>query len=200
MSTAWRLICWFESIDWTPEAISAAATVVLATLTFILAFGTVFLWLATKRLVRGTEKTAERQLRAYVGIVNGNLDIEITDKAITARATIRVKNFGQTPAYDAMCKCGIENATTFSEAINSKQISIVGKNTIFPQADQRIMFGNNFVAPPGELPFSTFVFGQISYLDAFGRSRWTNFRFTAHFGPGASRADLAPCEEGNEAN
>jgi hypothetical protein len=57
---------WSIGINWTPEAVTAAATVVLAILTLTLALGTFGLWLATRRLVRGAEDTAERQLRAYV--------------------------------------------------------------------------------------------------------------------------------------
>ena len=66
MSSDSNWFMWFRAIEWTPEAVTAAATVVLAFLTFILAFGSVCLWLATRRLVRGAEDTAERQLRAYV--------------------------------------------------------------------------------------------------------------------------------------
>src|ERR1700689_1023610 len=66
MSTIENWVCWIESIDWTPEAITAAATVALAVLTLVLATGTFFLWLATRRLVRGAEKTSVQQLRAFV--------------------------------------------------------------------------------------------------------------------------------------
>jgi hypothetical protein len=66
MPTIRQFLCWFASIDWTPEAVTAAGTTALAFLTLVLAVGTFFLWLATRRLVRGSEKTARAQLRAYV--------------------------------------------------------------------------------------------------------------------------------------
>lgn len=63
-----RIFCWFIAIEWNPETITAAATVALAFLTFVLAFGSVFLWLVTRSLVNDAAKNAEQQLRAYVSI------------------------------------------------------------------------------------------------------------------------------------
>jgi hypothetical protein len=41
MSLASGIISWVNSIEWTPEAITATATIALAFLTLILAFGTI---------------------------------------------------------------------------------------------------------------------------------------------------------------
>jgi hypothetical protein len=102
----WRTIAspleWLAVIDWTPEAVTAAATVLLGSLTFVLAFGTLFLWFATQRLVRGSEKTAERQLRAYISIsptnVNefgegGNVTIHYDAKNVGKTPAVKVKTF-----------------------------------------------------------------------------------------------------------
>ncbi len=104
MSAAKRFFCWFISIDWTPDAVTAAGTIALAILTFVLAIGTLFLWRATRRLVRDGEKTAERQLRAYVSLEN----IEPATAISNAVNPIifgysfsgKWKNVGQTPAID----------------------------------------------------------------------------------------------------
>lgn len=99
MSIVGRWLCWFELIDWTPEAITAAATVALAFLTFVLAAGTLFLWLATRRLVRGTEKTAERQLRAFVFGQQFSSAPNIFDGKIKEYVFyVRWENVGLTPA------------------------------------------------------------------------------------------------------
>jgi hypothetical protein len=68
-------------------------------LTGILAFATIKLWIATRDLVRGAEKTAERQLRAYltVGPVEFNPPKAIVGQPLRFRYTIH--NSGQTPAY-----------------------------------------------------------------------------------------------------
>lgn len=55
-----------------------------------------FLWLATRGLVSGADRTAERQLRAYVFVQAQN--IHISDDTIAVRYEFR--NTGQTPAYN----------------------------------------------------------------------------------------------------
>lgn len=87
------------------EAVTAAGTIALAFLTLVLAVGTLFLWLATKRLVRGAEKTAQAQLRAYVGVDAAAIEGFGTD---AARIRITIKNAGQTPAHDLVSWMGIK--------------------------------------------------------------------------------------------
>jgi hypothetical protein len=176
----------------------------LVAFTVILAFSTIFLWVATRDIVSGAERTAKSQLRAYVGIASGHLAIEIVDGKIKPTVTIRVRNFGQTPAYEVHSKGSITLASKFSDALSGRLISISGKNAIFPQSSQRIRLTQDLNAPTGEGPLDTFVFGYITYKDVFGHLRRTNFRFTCQSdaipdSPGPFRADLAPCEEGNEA-
>lgn len=48
---------WWNREEWWSEHI----------VEILLAVATVLLWIATRELVRGAEKTAERQLRAYIG-------------------------------------------------------------------------------------------------------------------------------------
>jgi hypothetical protein len=153
-----------------------------------------------------SQDTAQRQLRSYVGIVSGHLAFEVIDGAIKPKATIRIKNFGQTPAYDVACNAGIRNAVQFSDTLNKWLNMITGKSTVFPQSDQRFLFTGDFNEVPGEAPVGIFVFGRITYRDAFGCARWTSFRYTARLDqralhdPFNVRADLAACEDGNEAN
>jgi hypothetical protein len=63
----------------------------LAGITFLLFLAILALWWSTRKLVRGAEKTAERQLRAYVSITQV--------KIIRMRRSIAVEftNSGQTP-------------------------------------------------------------------------------------------------------
>ncbi|MEA2891570.1 MAG: hypothetical protein QOI05_2363 [Bradyrhizobium sp.] len=64
---------------------------------WLLFSATMGLWWATWRLVRGAEKTAERQLRAYITIESGGVGLSGTS-GIGASAVFR--NAGQTPAYN----------------------------------------------------------------------------------------------------
>jgi len=191
---------WIEKIHWTAQAISAAATIALACLTFVLAVGTVFLWWATRQLVRNGKRTAEQQLRAYVGITSGHVALETIDGTIKPRATIRIENFGQTPAYEVSVFSAIENATKFSEVCDNGTL-IPGKITIFPKSSVRIIFSGNYGVPDGTAPVGTFVFGHITYNDAFGYSKRTNFRFTAReLTLGGRSTDLCSCDDGKDAN
>ena len=190
-------------IEWTSEAVTAAATVVLAVLTFILASGTVFLWLTTRNLVDGTDDASKRELRAYVGIVKGHVRFE-ESAAITFTASLKIKNFGQTPAHSFTVRAGIDIANEFSSEVERKAASVPGNNTVFPKSGHTVMFSRDFgdtvKRPTGDEP-TIFVFGRISYVDAFGCARWTNFRFRAVLEHGSGgRCGLATCDEGNDAN
>ena len=60
--------------DCTGGFVHTFADQIIALFTVILAASTIALWASTARLVRGTEDTAERQLRAYVGIEKLEID------------------------------------------------------------------------------------------------------------------------------
>src|SRR5579859_4419557 len=99
-----RIFDWFMAIDWTPEAVTAAATVTLACLTFVLAWGTVFLWRVTKRLVKGAERTAERQLRAYINYSKGSV-VRWDSASPIVQAAFR--NHGQPPAHNVVYRAAV---------------------------------------------------------------------------------------------
>jgi hypothetical protein len=66
----------------------------LALFTFCLFVATLYLWSATKQLVVGAERTAERQLRAYVYVRKTNF--KAADDG-TLKISYRIENFGHTP-------------------------------------------------------------------------------------------------------
>jgi hypothetical protein len=73
---------------------------------------TLFLWLATRNLVRGADDTSQRQLRAYVGVQQIELrcvgfgipDYQPAPRTIGYQhkdlLLVTLKNYGLTPAYD----------------------------------------------------------------------------------------------------
>ena len=67
----------------------------LVVFTVVLAFSTIFLWVATRDLVKSAERTSRQQLRAYVTANSG----DFTTKSGFV-ASVIVKNVGQTPAYN----------------------------------------------------------------------------------------------------
>src|SRR5450755_1701520 len=200
-----RYVDWIRSVDWTPEAITAAGTVAFAFLTLVLAIGTLFLWFATRRLVRGTEKTAERQLRAYVFVDHTTVANFNTSQPF---AELIFKNSGQTPAYNV-------------------RVLMTGGIASFPLTKEPVALPNDIIAPScGHLgPRGTFhskqedtmtdvertdiqagraafyVRGKLFYKDTFGREQVTNFFFhyignNGQMHPGGA---MAPCAYGNDA-
>jgi hypothetical protein len=57
------------------------------------------LWKATRDLVKGAEKTAERQLRAYLTAKAGNIIHERRSDGWWLEWHPEITNVGQTPAY-----------------------------------------------------------------------------------------------------
>jgi hypothetical protein len=78
----------------------------LAGITFLLFLATFALWLATRKLVRSAEKTAQRQLGAYVFVSGARIIHGITDNNIL-EVHVEIKNSGQTPAYKMMAVTGL---------------------------------------------------------------------------------------------
>jgi len=78
----------------------------VATFTALLFVATFLLWLATKRLVSNAEKTAERQLRAYLGRGGKPEFRELIqpDQSKVYEFLVPVKNSGQTPAYKVVAR------------------------------------------------------------------------------------------------
>jgi hypothetical protein len=63
---------------------------------WLLFLATTALFWATWRLVTGAEKTAQRQLRAYVFVESGSIT-HIDDDEGVPEVYVTIKNFGQTP-------------------------------------------------------------------------------------------------------
>jgi hypothetical protein len=179
MSTVRQFICWFASIDWTPEAVTAASTIALAFLTLVLAVGTLFLWLATRRLVRGSEKTAKAQLRAYIFIHQGEIKLINNDTAIIADLTL--KNFGATPGYDfkswTNIRIGATDEPIFGQRKSPAQTSIIGPLSDISAPSQFIPITPDERSAINNGVKKIFVWGEAAYTDAFGTS-WT-FLFKA---------------------
>jgi hypothetical protein len=149
--------------------------------TALLFIATLALWWSTRRLVTGADRTAERQLRAYV-MVNA---IGIKNLIVGGKpeATINIKNSGQTPASEM----------THWARIAFSTFPVPGN---IPGAEQNVVLPPGTLAPGGERQvtvvmeqpltaatlaalqnqsYALYVVGEIRYLDAFGKIRETDF-------------------------
>jgi hypothetical protein len=190
------------------------AEAIIAAFTVILAFSTIFLWVATRDLVSGADITAQRQLRAYV-FVSGAIVTNIAEGDGIPEAQVVIKNFGQTPAYNFV------NITGFAADVYPPPKSIrltipdeefskpIAKSDLGPtqaetsttdwQGKKRRLTGDEKAAV-AEGRAIIYVYGEIRYVDAFGRPQWTKYRFMMGGPVGIRRGGrLVPCEEGNKA-
>jgi hypothetical protein len=149
--------------------------------------------------------TAERQLRAYVMVESIRIDAAPVEGTIIR---IQIKNFGTTPAHEVV------HVNNFAVDAFPTPISLppsdAGRQPIVPRAvlppsGTLVRLETRFL--PAELSeaqkqklkagaAALYVFGRIDCVDAFGKPRWTEYRFfnyPAYTGP----TDFAQTEEGN---
>lgn len=155
---------------------------VLAAFTIVLTFATIFLWFATGDLVRGAERTAKRQLRAYIGISNVTITkVVVNEKPIIE---IRFKNFGQTPAYKLRTW-----TDSILESVDTPQRLLKfdkewkGESVLNPSDSHTKVSTKKTAITVQEADAilhdtsRLFVRGEAQYRDAFGKKRHVYFGF-----------------------
>jgi hypothetical protein len=168
----------------------------LAAATILLAIMTGMLWFATKRLVEGAENTAKRQLRAYVSAIDGECIVK--DSAVVA--TLKIKNSGQTPAYNLRvwdhAELSDEPPQVPDGEPHAESALIVG-----PGNPSDLQLGTiNITADDHALMIAelsrAFWVGTITYEDAFGDTHCLRFSFGS-FRSHDGEWSLAPTAGGN---
>lgn len=159
-------------------------TLVLAAFTTILGGATIILARATNKLVSGADKTAERQLRAYVFVTSCKMETFEVGKSVACK--IKIKNTGQTPAYDTVIFSAIEyrmlpltnslvieKPDTFSKATlgPGHEVQAVAE---FPNSPLTTVQHDGIVSDRAII----FVHGRIEYRTAFSKHPcFSNFRY-----------------------
>jgi hypothetical protein len=161
-----------ESLKWTEW--------LLVAFTAGLFLATCGLWWATRGLVRSAERTAERQLRAYV-FARAQ---PIRKNGLRWECDIELKNSGQTPAYRVtvdtrgaiLPQPPDEAFFVIAETPNTGSIfsmpsdgayNVMQKAVITEDDVNEIRLGKK----------AWYVFGEIRYRDAFNRAQNSKFRF-----------------------
>jgi hypothetical protein len=153
---------------------------------------------AALRHVTVAEETAERQLRAYVFVIsgevlaaepNGNLifPVQQITEGTRAATNIRFQNTGQTPAYDVVAKGEIEFTdwpldTTKFKPIEDSPFGFgkEGLGANGARGKQNIIDNILTVENMADLSAgrkAIVAHGRIMYRDAFKKERFTNYRF-----------------------
>lgn len=196
---------WSKFIEWTAhndKAIVALSTVVIATFTLALFGATFLLWWAG-------ERHSERELRAYLFLK----DITLSNFGSTTErveATISFRNCGATPAHSVNIRAAIDLVglprTDFSYPATGPS-HIRSQSSIGP--DVEVDAFRRLLRPVNQGEYNAvlsgkvglFVFGEASYMDAFGKKRYTRFRYV-QTGTGdlpLNSLPLLAAEDGNEA-
>jgi len=116
-------------------------------------------------------RTARQQLRAYISVENCYVVVESSPR----RAVVIIKNGGQTPAYevDASIRSMIEKypleGTLPNDKIGESSISPMG-----PHSEDRLTVQCALHTPEETV---LFVYGKVSYTDAFKKIRHTEYRY-----------------------
>ena len=178
------------------SAVIAVAAIALVLLTGALAFYTANLWRATRRLIESGEASAQRRLRAYVGVSEVVFEEQIEGRA--PRVSITIKNFGATPAYKLTVAADAQIAFAVDQVPVATSISKT-LGHLPPGLEIRIArpAALSIVMAPGDevdAAYSRiFVYGCVEYVDTFGEPHFTRFRLEE----GADRKFFA-CDAGNE--
>jgi hypothetical protein len=157
---------WFDG--WSLSDKIAVIASAVAFLQFLALIATVFVM----------RRTAQRQLRAYICVESG--DIELVNAGAGVRAQIRVKNFGQTPAHKAVSWASVRvfdaespvfsmtrsERPAFRAMIGPTAVTLISRLVAISPADlAAIQAGTKRI----------FVWGRVEYTDAFNRRRWFLF-------------------------
>jgi hypothetical protein len=135
---------------------------------------------AAKEALALSNKTAERQLRAYVHI--HDVRMSEMNSGFDPNIQIVLKNFGQTPAREITNTCNVVAVAT------QPMESIFKPGNIYELADlapgqqvfsQTTLPSNQWATWKPNIitkTLSVYVFGRIDYVDAFGESRFSEYR------------------------
>ena len=174
--------------------------IVALVLTILIAMAAVIAAFRSNRIAR---ESAERQLRAYVGVFRTTIDWSVVG---APRATIHIRNDGQTPAYNLThwMAIGLSDKADLKNLHPPTKLSKsdLGPNVPMSIAQTKPLTQQQITAlQTGQLRL--FVWGMVNYNDAFGQiDRWVKYRLVLAPAGLAGNVEntLDLCEEGNESN
>jgi hypothetical protein len=162
------------------------------------------LWKAGERQLSHFEDTAERQLRAYISARKGRINNVIAG-SIPA-AVIKIKNTGQTPAYELMGFFGITFVPyPFQRIPDVPKPDVLSKTSLAPnqtinlRAETATAIEQRHIDALRDGNGAFFIGGLIEYVDAFRRPRIKRMRMMytqRSYAAGSNRLEI--CPEGNE--
>jgi hypothetical protein len=155
----------------------------LAVFTIVLAFSTIFLWVATRDLANEAAKASKVELRAYVAINHPKFG-----KADPDTVSIGVENGGQTPAYRVSGWLNIHWIKGENSALpddfkfpdkESADSFLIYKSVavLHPRKEVTFTFPLDFtiIERVRKNEIVLYLYGHVDYADVFGRDHSTRF-------------------------
>jgi hypothetical protein len=169
------------------------AEAIIAAFTIMLALSTIFLWVATRDLVEGADKTAERQLRAYLLIDTAKFARPENENGDNQHWAIHLvfKNFGRTPAYATVVTAtrrmeprplGNDVLLEIPDDAEVAPETIVGPGHIHTMTLGGLQNGARDFIEAGRSGQACYAWGRAEYIDAFGQPHFTTFQMICLFG------------------
>jgi hypothetical protein len=162
---------------------------------------------ATKKAVELSDKTAERQLRAYVGVFSSAVEEQTSSEGkLAIAARVEIRNAGQTPAYNLRSWIAIEATEPptipfhFPPNLEERPTGMLppGTNT---NLDISFATTAEVIQSLHDNRRSLYVWGRVEYRDAFGHDRYLVFHLVARgFLPSSKRWHLGPYPPGENAD
>jgi len=161
----------------THDNIIAFGTVMIALFTLTLWWSNRRLWNASDSALRHAEKTAQRQLRAYVHI--DDVVMSEMNSGYDAIIQVIVKNYGQTPArcITNTCQClpmtqPRESDFTLEGATTDELCDLAPTQKTYSTIHYPYVFWQGSKADINAKARTFYVFGRIDYRDIFERRWW----------------------------
>jgi len=167
-------------------------------------------WRSNPGIVRGSERTAQTQLRAYISLESGSIQHANIDGQLGFIVSVVLRNYGVTPGYHFrtwMSPPAILDAEVVPFAAPAVSIADGASSILGPGSQAHLNW--RAVFPPDALPEirdgkkAIFCWGGANYTDAFGHQR--HFTFRCATSGGEDTADqggwgLKPHKIGYDAN
>lgn len=153
--------------------------------------------------VNHSKDSAERQLRAYVAIEQKLIDKPEIGKSVWA--TVKFKNFGNTPAYESRAFINFRISKSPPAIPDGSEFGrLDGTVESIGPGDSRRMklnigkLNRAAIEDVFEERKHIYIYGMIQYKDTFGKTRYTKYRYIYSGHKMFEGTELFGCSGGNE--
>ena len=192
----------YEAAEYRLNRLQVGFNGALVVFTFCLVVVGAFQARRLRQTLEHMRESSEKELRAYVNLSSAKiLNIE---KPGQRRAQVTIRNFGRTPAYNVTFIMGVHTRELPLRSILLVPTTLprMAIDILAPTRLSRLEVDVSDLSDVEERELkehraAIYVWGRVSYRDAFGQDRWTDFRLFCG-GDFLISGNMAPHEQGNK--